>query len=128
MLKAGECQLGSSATAAGFRISFVDLDRATSARERERGGQPVGAGADDDGVESGHAWHGSGSAVAGRWCWPARRGVLAPLRTNVPAWWRSRAPVEKWGQWCTRGAARGEHGGIAAGVVPLRCHLRSALA
>ena len=85
MVKAWERQFGRAAPSARGRFSFVDLDRKTGASQSQRGGQPVRARADDDSVERGHHWHGSGPSGAGHWCWPARGGVPAPPERNVPA-------------------------------------------
>jgi hypothetical protein len=48
--KAGERQLGRARAAADAVLRLEDEDRASGLRQSDRGGEPVRAGADDDGV------------------------------------------------------------------------------
>ena len=59
--EAGQGQFGGTQAAANFRLRFVDAHLQPRLRQRNGGGQPVGAGADHDGVGS-HGWLASSSS------------------------------------------------------------------
>jgi hypothetical protein len=48
--KAGERELGGARSAADRLLRFEDEDRPTGVRKRDRSGEPVGPGTDDDRV------------------------------------------------------------------------------
>src|SRR3954469_7842871 len=62
MLEAGQRQLGRASAATERRLSFENDDGAAFLRDGDRGGQAIGAGADDDGVV-GRAWEMQGVGI-----------------------------------------------------------------
>ena len=63
--EAGQRQFGGTQAAANFLLCLVDAHLQPRLRQRNGGGQPVGAGADHDGVGS-HGWLASSSSLL-RW-------------------------------------------------------------
>ena len=63
--EAGQRQCGGTQAAANFRLRLVDAHLQPRLRQRDGGGQPVGAAADHDGVGS-HGWLASFSSLL-RW-------------------------------------------------------------
>ena len=107
MVKARQRQLGRAAASARGRFSFVDLDRKTGASQGQRGGQPVRARADDDSIERGHHWHGSGPSARRALVLAGARGCPStPGEKRACLMAQFTGAVGKWGAMVPRGCRR----------------------